>query len=102
MCWIYVFTLSRSGIREHYPWLHCEVLKKRHHHWVCFRNVSLKINLCLHFICRLCEDLIGKNLDMFVKHLIQLPPQLRDKMEKRAAFFSSSLSILPAPALTTD
>ncbi|XP_056914474.1 kelch domain-containing protein 1-like isoform X2 [Takifugu flavidus] len=49
---------------------------------------------------RLCEDLIGRNLKMFEKHLIQLPSQLRGGIETRAAFFSASPYVLTAPALT--
>lgn len=54
------------------------------------------------FLSRLCEDFIGRNPELFQKHLTQLPLQLRGKMEKRFAFFSASPYILSAPAVTTD
>ncbi|KAM9336264.1 kelch domain-containing protein 1-like [Symphorus nematophorus] len=38
---------------------------------------------------RLCEDLIGRNPQLFGKQLSWLPSKLRNKIEKRVAFFSA-------------
>lgn len=91
MCWMYVFTSSTSGIKVPYLDFILVIILEKHVITVRLMLVSEMWGwkyISVYF--RLCEDLIGTNMDMFVKHLTQLPPQLRDKMEKRAAFLSSS------------
>lgn len=39
---------------------------------------------------RLCEDFMGRNSELFVKQLNWLPSKLRNKIDKRVAFFSST------------
>ncbi|XP_074475575.1 kelch domain-containing protein 1-like isoform X1 [Sebastes fasciatus] len=43
---------------------------------------------------RLCEDFIGKNPELFGKHLNWLPSKLHNKIDKRVAFFSATKPVL--------
>ncbi|KAL7372910.1 hypothetical protein ABVT39_023941 [Epinephelus coioides] len=45
---------------------------------------------------RLCEDFIGRNPELFRKHLNWLPSKLYDKVAKRVAFFSPTEPVLTA------
>ncbi|XP_063749465.1 kelch domain-containing protein 1-like isoform X2 [Eleginops maclovinus] len=45
---------------------------------------------------RLCEDLIAKNSEVFEEQLTWLPSKLRNKIDKRVAFFSSTNPVLTA------
>ncbi|KAF3853884.1 hypothetical protein F7725_014572 [Dissostichus mawsoni] len=45
---------------------------------------------------RLCEDLIAENSEVFEEQLTWLPSKLRNKIDKRVAFFSSTKPVLTA------
>ncbi|KAK5881557.1 hypothetical protein CesoFtcFv8_022340 [Champsocephalus esox] len=45
---------------------------------------------------RLCEDLMAENSEVFEEQLTWLPSKLRNKIDKRVAFFSSTKPVLTA------
>lgn len=53
----------------------------------CFPRILTLVWVQL-FLCRLCEDFIGKHAKLFDKQLNWLPSRMRSKIDKRAAFLS--------------
>lgn len=51
-------------------------------------------------LSRLCEDLIGRNPELFGRQLHLLPSKLRVKVEQRVATFSAAAAVGAPPAVT--
>lgn len=50
-------------------------------------------------LSRLCEDLIGRNPELFGRQLHLLPSKLRVKVEQRAAAFSAAAAVAAPSAV---